>query len=58
MDGFTIVPSTTADETHPAIPPDLATCPDCLRELHDPSDRRYRFAIRRKEEGEGVKAAA
>ena len=40
--GFAILPSQTgARDT--LIAPDIATCPDCRRELFAPEDRRYRF---------------
>jgi hydrogenase maturation protein HypF len=41
--GFTIVESEGAGARRVSIPPDLATCPDCLRELRDPADRRHRY---------------
>jgi len=40
---FVIVESETQAGAHTLISPDLAVCDDCLRELLDPSDRRYRY---------------
>ena len=42
--GFEIVPSSGVG-TSALIPPDVATCDDCLHELLDPADRRYRYAF-------------
>jgi hydrogenase maturation protein HypF len=41
--GFTIVESDQAAERRVSIPPDLATCDECVRDIFDPSNRRYRY---------------
>ena len=41
-DGFVIVASTNAGGARTLVPPDVATCDACLRELLDPASRRYR----------------
>ncbi len=41
--GFEIRPSERTGDSATLILPDIATCPDCLRELFDPADRRYRY---------------
>ncbi|MDT7689945.1 MAG: hydrogenase maturation protein HypF [Acidobacteriota bacterium] len=40
---FRIVESTSNGERLTPISADIATCADCLRELFDPQDRRYRY---------------
>jgi hydrogenase maturation protein HypF len=42
---FTIVPSEPALERNVSIPPDLATCDDCLSDVFDPANRRYLYAF-------------
>ena len=41
-DGFRIVASRHGDTAATLVPADTAVCEDCLREMTDPSDRRYR----------------
>ncbi|NUU21396.1 MAG: carbamoyltransferase HypF [Streptomycetaceae bacterium] len=41
--GFTVEESLDHPGAARAVPPDLATCPQCLRDLFDPHDRRYRY---------------
>jgi hydrogenase maturation protein HypF len=40
---FRIVHSHEGEEVRTLISPDVAICRDCLRELFDPKDRRYRY---------------
>lgn len=40
---FAILDSDTTDAPAATILPDVATCADCLREVFDPVDRRYRY---------------
>ena len=41
--GFRILASDAGAPADTLIAPDTATCPDCLRELLDPADRRYGY---------------
>jgi hydrogenase maturation protein HypF len=41
--GFEIRESTHEGATTALVLPDIAICDDCRREVHDPSDRRYRY---------------
>jgi hydrogenase maturation protein HypF len=41
--GFRIVESQAAPIGRTVVSPDVAVCDDCLNELHDPADRRYRY---------------
>ncbi|MGR6919328.1 carbamoyltransferase HypF [[Actinomadura] parvosata] len=41
--GFEIMESEVTPGTRAEIPPDLATCADCLHELFDPANRRHRY---------------
>jgi hydrogenase maturation protein HypF len=46
LDGFTsfqIIASEIITAAFQPISPDISICPDCLKELFDPGDRRYRY---------------
>ena len=42
-EGFRIVESGRGAQMKTLVSPDVGICPDCLRELLDPDDRRYRY---------------
>lgn len=42
-DTFTIIKSTEEKEKYTLISPDVCTCDDCIEELFNPDNRRYRF---------------
>jgi hydrogenase maturation protein HypF len=42
---FEIVRSDRGAERHVSIPPDLAVCDECVAEMLDPANRRYRYAF-------------
>ncbi len=41
--GFAIAESFTGEAGCPSLAPDSAPCPDCLREMRDPADRRFHY---------------
>jgi hydrogenase maturation protein HypF len=41
--GFHIVESATGGRVRTCVSPDIAVCDDCMAEMHDPTDRRYRY---------------
>jgi hydrogenase maturation protein HypF len=43
VDNFVIVDSRRTVDRRVSIPPDLATCDECVAEIFDPSNRRYRY---------------
>ena len=42
-DGLRIIESEDGGEPAAAVSPDIATCEDCLAEIRDPANRRYRY---------------
>lgn len=44
-DDFTILKSVRSLRQRVLLPPDMATCRDCLADIRDPAGRRYRYAF-------------
>ncbi len=42
---FTILANSCAGDTRSSIAPDMAPCQDCLHEMGDPGNRRYRYSF-------------
>ncbi len=42
---FEIRPSIAQADSYQPVSPDIATCPDCKKEIFDRSDKRYRYAF-------------
>jgi hydrogenase maturation protein HypF len=42
-ESFRVLASPPAGARQTVVPPDVATCPECLEEMWNPSDRRYRY---------------
>ncbi|MBE6962439.1 MAG: carbamoyltransferase HypF [Ruminococcaceae bacterium] len=42
-EGFRILESEVLAHRQALVSPDVSTCPDCLKELYDTADRRYRY---------------
>lgn len=40
---FEIRPSENSGDKSALVLPDIATCPDCLRDIYDPANRRFRY---------------
>lgn len=45
LDSFTIAPSVRSPNLVVSIPPDLATCPECLADMADTHNRRHGYAF-------------
>ncbi len=45
VETFEIAETTDGDELRISIPADLATCPECVAEIFDPDNRRFRYAF-------------